>query len=310
VSAELVTPPLTAAPPAGALRAHYARLVAAWRTGEDIVGSWEAFDMAAASSLLLLLLYGGDFWYLKIPTTILCLIGVLHPPFRHSVEFWVAASTALVVANARNWYLVDNHKYLITYWCIALALAAGQAERSAILRRSARWLIGLPFAFAMLWKLVSQDYSDGTFFHHALLLDGRFGVVARLSGLGAEALTANTAAERSLLAFDSTLTTVALQTTPAVAAMARFLTAWTLAIEFAITLLFLWPEDRGPSRLRDAALLLFLVSTYGIAPVIGFGWVLAIMGAVQARSGRARAAYVACFIVLQVYRVPWKLLFA
>ncbi len=59
--------------------------------------------------------------------------------------------------------------------------------------------------------------------------------------------------------------------------------------------------------MRDAWLLIFLFFTYLVAPVIGFGWVLAIMGIAQTgiQHTRLRALYVFAFLYLQVYRVPW-----
>jgi hypothetical protein len=54
-------------------------------------------------------------------------------------------------------------------------------------------------------------------------------------------------------------------------------------------------------------LLLFLFTTYVFAPVIGFGWVLAIMGIAQTDSRRAGipGLYVVVFLLLQMYRIPW-----
>jgi hypothetical protein len=299
-------PALTPAPPAPETRRWPISSTLADVYG--VVTSWDAFDFASIITLLLLLLYGGNYWYLKVPLTILCVVGMLHPPLRRSTELWVCASAMLVIANARNWYLIDNHKYLITYWSIAMAAVAGLADREAALRRNARLLIGLAFAFATLWKVMSPDFGDSTFFHHALLLDDRFAVLARWVGLPADTLSANQDAVKSLTKFDGRLDSVTLQTTPAVEALAWFLTLWTFGIEGLVALAFLCPEDRGPSRGRDIVLLLFLMSTYGIAPVIGFGWVLAIMGAVQASSRFrwARLAYVAVFVVLQLFRIPWK----
>jgi hypothetical protein len=285
------------------------RFAAASRPLQTALAAWDSFDLAAIMTLLLLLLYAGDYWYLKIPITILCIAGILHQPARRSLEFWITATAILVVGNGVNWYLIDNHKYLITYWCLALACCARLPDRERALRLNARLLIGLAFLFATFWKISSPDYADTSFFHHALMMDPRFSVVARfVGGLSPEMISYNTKAVRTLLTYDSQLASVALHDGPRMAALARFMTIWTIAIEGSIAVVFLWPEGRGPSRWRDLPMLLFLVSTYSIAPVIGFGWVLAIMGSTQAveRPRFVRPAYLVTFFVLQVYRVPWR----
>ena len=44
---------------------------------------------------------------------------------------------------------------------------------------NARALIGLAFAFAVLWKLLSPDYLDGRFFRVALVEDHRLEPITR-----------------------------------------------------------------------------------------------------------------------------------
>lgn len=83
--------------------------------------------------------------------------------------------------------------------------------------------------------------------------------------------------------------------------MALVLTWWTILIEAVVAVLFLWPEDRGPSRWRDPALLVFILTTYPVAPVIGFAWVLAAMGTAQStRRGFPYwpAIYVAAYVLV------------
>ena len=58
----------------------------------------------------------------------------------------------------------------------------------------------------------------------------------------------------------------------------------------------------------DGTLVLFITSTYAVASVVGFGWVLALLGFCQAfpeRRGWARA-YLACILLMQIYRIPWR----
>ena len=95
---------------------------------------------------------------------------------------------------------------------------------------------------------------------------------------------------------------------PRLRLLAHALTVWTLAIEGLLATAFLWPGRRGPARLRDAALLLFCATTFAVATVAGFGWLLLAMGIAQcpAESGRTRVLYLATFALILFYReVPW-----
>ena len=52
----------------------------------------------------------------------------------------------------------------------------------------------------------------------------------------------------------------------------------------------------------------FCSTTYALAPVAGFGWLIAVMGLAQCRPTQrvARAAYIAVFLLILMYaEVPW-----
>jgi hypothetical protein len=70
-----------------------------------------------------------------------------------------------------------------------------------------------------------------------------------------------------------------------------------------------WP---WAGRLRNWLLMLFITSTYPIATVIGFGWLLALMGLAQCnrRKGRAALGYIVVFALMQIYLLPWGSLFS
>ena len=55
-------------------------------------------------------------------------------------------------------------------------------------------------------------------------------------------------------------------------------------------------------------LLVFCVTTYALAPVAGFGWLLAVMGLAQCHPNQRmlRGAYVAVFVLILLYsEIPW-----
>ena len=80
-------------------------------------------------------------------------------------------------------------------------------------------------------------------------------------------------------------------------------------LEALIATLFFIPVE-GPLRTaRHAALLMFCMTTYALAPVAGFGWLLATMGLAHCRPNQRvlRGAYLAVFILILLYsEIPWS----
>jgi hypothetical protein len=221
----------------------------------------------------------------------------------------LAALTGLRVAI--DYPLPDNHAYLLFYWCLAIALASVRIvdDANAFIAWNARHLIGLAFAFAVLWKLaLSPDFVDGRFFRVSLMTDPRFGDLTRLLGsLSFDALESQR--EFLMQHADGALAHPDAPTEPArIRVAARAMTIWTLFIEGAIALCFLWPREGVLARARDACLLVFCATTYAFATVAGFGWLLIAMGVAQTAPDRkrTRAVYVAVFALILVYReVRW-----
>lgn len=274
----------------------------------NIWGSENQLYLTIVLTLLLLLLYSHRYWYVNIPLSIIALAGLILPSISVSRKFWGVVTTIIALVSFENWYALDNHKYLLGYWCFALfcCFFAKQPEKS--LAKTARLLIGLVFAIGVLQKTLSDNYLDGTFMHYELLLDGRFSGLARyLGGIPDHMQELNLAARRALVNYDSHLSAVQLMSTDGLSWVSVFITWWNYIIQIVIGFAFL---SRKPAWLygsRDVWLLLFLFTTYLFAPVIGFGWVLAIMGIAQTHRGQTtvRALYVIAFLFLQVYRLPW-----
>ena len=85
---------------------------------------------------------------------------------------WLGLASLTGIRVIADWPLSDNHAYLLSYWCLACGLAGLSDNPQRYLARNARWLIGLAFAWALLWKLLlSGDYSNGVFFRVTMLTD-------------------------------------------------------------------------------------------------------------------------------------------
>jgi hypothetical protein len=67
--------------------------------------------------------------------------------------------------------------------------------------------------------------------------------------------------------------------------------------------------ERGLSRFRDLFLVVFCVTTYSVATVDGFGWLLIAMGVSQSGEGRkaVRFLYIGAFLLIIFYRFAAKI---
>lgn len=244
--------------------------------------------------------------------TLLAAFGVwLRVVGRHPLA-WALATLACAASIVPEWSHVDNHDFLRAYWCLALALATGAAQRDACLATSARGLLAAVFGCALVWKLaLSPDFVDGRFFEFVLATDPRLASLGTvLGGLPADAPAANRVALGEWMRAGGALHW---QSTPRLGWLAGAATVWVLAVESALALAFAAAAAGGRagllrplSRGRDGLLAVFALTTYAVAPVTGFGWLLAAMGLAQAESARTRRGYAAVFGVLLGYHVvPW-----
>lgn len=264
-------------------------------------------EQAAFLTLPILMLYVEDHWYVKIPVVALSLAGLLFYPLRKNPFYWFALVCFTATGLYYDWATADNHKYLITYWCLAVFFARLSAS-DGTLKSSARYLIGLAFLFAVIWKFVTPDFVNGDFFEYTFLFDERFSEKLKLFGaLAPGAVDFNLLAKGALTAYDSRLREVDLLTNPNWGLWVKGLVWWTLFLEGSIALCFLLPRKSRLAPLGDISLILFLLSTYLIAPVIGFGSIIAAMGIIQCDASRwkTRLVYILALLLLQLYRVPW-----
>ena len=265
-------------------------------------------------------------------------MGLLSRTALRSPITWLVLAIATGWAVVHDWPYADNHRYLLFYWCFAVFLALLSTEPERAMARSGRLLIGLTFAFAVLWKgVLSPDYRDGRFFRVTLLTDGRFAAATKLiGGMGEEVYdnnraflgpslpsssdvgtswgdfrTAQLEADYSSVAQHDSSSKASLPKTgldsdaPVYRETQRFVWFWRtstwylLLIEAAVAAAFLLPF-RVLEGIRDAPLLLFAVSTYAFAPVDGFGWLLLSMGLAQTKPElrTMRLAYVVTFVLV------------
>ena len=219
---------------------------------------------------------------------------------------WIGLTVLTGLRVILDWSLADNHAYLLCYWSLAVSLALVSHDVEKCLSFNSRLLIGWAFTFAVVWKLVlSPDYLDGRFFRVMMLTDNRFADFVQLVG----GVSPDLLEELWSFVRGQPLETLTPPHEPArFLWLAQVATLWTVVIEGAVALSFLWPVGQGLSLFRDAFLLGFCVTTYTIVTVEGFGWLLLSMGLAQSDPRRhwIRLLYFATFgLILACRDVPW-----
>jgi hypothetical protein len=158
--------------------------------GRSLLRDADPLELVIVMSLLLVAMHSPG--QLTPVLVGLAVAGLLHRPLARHGGFWLAVAAVRAVGQLpTGWHVIDNHQYLLTYWCLALGVALLLRDPRSVLRVNARLLIGLAFAFATLWKLISPDFTDGSFFTYTLLVDARFDAVTQTLGGAADAASTN-----------------------------------------------------------------------------------------------------------------------
>ena len=261
-------------------------------------------------TLLLLLLHGSTTLLLDVPLRIACGVMLLSPSLLVNPVMWTIICGLVWWMNATVWLWIDNHKILITYWCLACALATSARDPDRVLAWNGRLLIGLTFLFATTWKVWAGEYWDGSFLEYTFLTDSRVAAIASAIGrIPPDALNQNRLFEFLLGQAPDTIGSVNLIASQQLQLFTRWASYWTLAIEALVASVFLVRDKQWLSRCRDWILMIFIATTYFLLPVLGFAYVLIIMGFAQCplRSRSARMAYICLFGLLQFARLPWDI---
>jgi hypothetical protein len=268
------------------------------------------FDTALRLTAIALLLRPMGPWFVQPVLLALGALVLVAPRALHSSATWLAVTVAIAIRIAEDWPLADNHIYLLAYWSLAIALSLRAADSSRFLSFTSRWLLGLAFGFAILWKAVlAPDFLDQRFFRVTLLTDPRFTELTMIiGGLSSEQLDANRQALAPVPHGAELLDPPHVVETPQLRAFATVSTWGILCLEAAVAVVMLLPTTRLIAALRHAALLAFCGVTYAFAPVAGFGWLLLVMGLAQVDPDRIwlGRTYIAVFLGVLFYsEVPW-----
>ena len=233
-------------------------------------------------------------------------LGLIIPGQLRSKFIWLPLAFLTGMRVLLDWPLPDNHAYLLFYWCLAVSISLFSRDSERCLAFNGKMLIGLAFAFAVIWKVfLSGDFMDGRFFRITMLTDPRFeAFTGSVSGLGDYEFENLRLFVEQHIDGELPFTDIDIPSLPSRLILAsEFHTYWTVIIESAVAILFLIPSSMSVSRLRDAFLILFCVTTHSVATVEGFGWLLIAMGVSQCGERRRaiRYLYVGAFLLILVY---------
>ena len=251
---------------------------------------------------ILLLLHGIDHWlWTMLPEKLLALVMLVYAPLVRQRWAWLGMSLCLAVNNLWHWSNLVNHEYLYTYWVLVCTIAIWSRKPTQVLSWNARWLIGLCFLFATLWKFIGGEYLDGSFLHLTFLLDHRLAMGAFLfGGLDLATLEENRQIFETLQASGAVLGPQQLMTTPRMAAASLVLSYWTILIEGLVAASFLFPI-RWLYQKRDWVLFIFVLTTYTVIPVLGFGALLMVIGLIQTKSDFIARIYLGLLILMPLW---------
>jgi hypothetical protein len=258
---------------------------------------------------VLLLLRPLEVWWAAAPVLAGAVLSLLFAPVRRSPVTWLAQSLLIGAQIIEAWPTSDNHIYLLSYWSLAIGLALGTPSPAATLAATSRWLVAAAFLFAVVWKgVLSPDYLDGRFFRVTLLTDDRFADAVTL--LGDITAPQIREARRFLQPLPEGAELADVEwfgEPPRLRLLAAIVTWGGVVLEALVVVLCLCPLAGRAVVARHGALLLFCVTTYALAPVAGFGCLLAAMGLAQCLTpGRLQTAYVVVFVLVLLYaEIPW-----
>lgn len=268
-------------------------------------------DFILRITVLMLMFYATRTHELRMTLRIIGCAMLFSDQLLRNQTLWLSVFALCIATVGLEWYRADNHYWLIAWWTLACGLAVGQrdAPAMAILRHNARLLIGLCMMFACIWKVIGWQYFDGHFFLFQFEFDGRFKFLTQLLGQPDELYAYNNKVLGNLQSANHPGRGYVIGYTTPVYVTAVFFGWWTIFIEGLIAWAYLSPYPRWLHARRDITLLLFIYTTYLLAPVLGFGTILIVMGLASTESDRVktRVAFLASVAVLHLGNTFTKL---
>lgn len=271
------------------------------------IQSVDSFELISTLTIIIGLAYFAEDPLYKVGMAVFAVASVVYAPIKTSFLFWTALAAYLTFMVTLSWETTTSDLYLYVYWCIALAVTRLSINPKRVLSIVARYMIALVFLFSFFWKITSPDFATGNFFRFSFALDARLAPVAIL-------LTPMTMQDflrnRKLASFSNLVNgnKFKLFESNRTRVLSQVLAVTTLFIELLIGLAFVasWRKLRS---FGDGLLLLFLLTTYTVAPITRFGALLACIGFSQAEDHAYKSLFILAILWIQLSGL-WQVFFA
>jgi len=253
----------------------------------------EPWRLMLRLTALLFLLYpiGHEFQYLLKFAALLLL---LFPPLLRQIWIWIAILIYMISVLTQEWYLLNNHEFLIVYWCLVCVLASREQDPAGFMAFNGRIIVGLSFLFAVLWKLFTAEFTNGSFLLNSFLVDERFfGLSSIVTGLSTDVLQNNLGLFEALKIYPVEDATIKFASGGRAKFFSYVFSYWTLLIESLLIVGFLSRRPAFLHRHRHIPLLIFIATTYHFVLLPRFAMILTTMGFAQCPAERVnyRIAY-------------------
>lgn len=184
-----------------------------------------------------------------------------------------------------NWLVLANHEWVMWYWSIVLLVASVYYKKSdiseEIMKNGARQLLIIIMLVAVAWKVTNPAYLSGSFFERTMISNPLFENFSLLVGdLTVDQLRYNQQIEVTKF---TNLVPGELNTEHELISTNLFdlygvlVSWWVLLIELLIGVLFLLKRQKIDIAAHWLHIL-FIITTYFAVPIVGFGWILIVLG--------------------------------
>ncbi len=246
-----------------------------------------------------------------LPVLIALCIGVcLYPKIAQQPLFWIGMLGVTTYDMYHHALFAANHSWVVWYWLIAVTIATcfiRTGDALQILNNNARWLLIIIMLVAVGWKAAKPEYVNGTFFEFNLVSNTKMAPFVSVVGdLTDKQINSNIhGTARMFLDLEQEQTV--LHSSWYMRVIAHMATWWVLLIEFAVGLLLLFYK-KSFDYWAHMFHLQFMFFTYMAAPIMGFAWIIWLLGysLTWGHSVQLRKYYIALALLFFVYMAPWE----
>tara|TARA_R100001369_G_scaffold92823_1_gene140195 strand:- start:6805 stop:7746 length:942 start_codon:yes stop_codon:yes gene_type:complete len=267
--------------------------------------------------LVFLLFFMTDDKYLIIAMPVILIPGILFNGVASNKYYWAFLAILTIILylilDFVGFY-IPNHKHIYAYVCLAITFVLFFSKNTKILegiKIQSKFIIGLCFLFATTGKFLAPEFLNGSFFVFTNTIDPRFfGFTSLMGNIDFQDLLHNQNNFHDLLNTTDPDKIFQLNGAQKLNGIALILSYWTIFIEGMIAISFISPNKFKISKYRNIFLITFILTTYPIATVPGFAYVLTTLGFIQSVEKEKITGYswfyLFVFILLPLIEIPFS----